>query len=260
MAPPSWKLPEGVDGPLWEYAHAARLATTEDAYFANHPLFAADAAALDERFTEPGPLVDLGCGAGRLSLHFARKQFPVVAIDLSRPMLETVGVKARGEGLSVGRVEANLCRLTCLPDASFAYALAMFSTFGMIRGPSARREAMAEAARVLQPGGRLALHAHNLWLNLGDPAGRRWLLSRVGPILRGLDVAGDRQMTYRGIPGMVVHLYRWPELRRDIHAAGLVIDEVIPIDTVTAQTIPVPRFWPGLRAGGWIVFASRPGD
>ena len=61
--PPAWRLPQGVDAPLWEYTHTSRLAAEEDAYFANHPLFQADERALDERFIEPGRLVDLGCGA-----------------------------------------------------------------------------------------------------------------------------------------------------------------------------------------------------
>ena len=145
MTPPSWRLPEGVNPSLWEYAHTPRLARDEDDYFRDHPLFRADATALDARFVEPAPLVDLGCGVGRLSIRFARKGFPVVSVDLSRSMLETVGVKARAEGLAIGRVEANLCRLGCFPDGSFSYALSMFSTLGMIRalrpgvGPSARR-------------------------------------------------------------------------------------------------------------------------
>lgn len=257
MTPPSWRLPEGVNASLWEYAHTPRLALEEDAYFQDHPLFWTDLIALDTRFVEPGPLVDLGCGSGRLALHFARKGFPVVAVELSRPMLEVVGSKALAAGVSVGRVEANLCRLGCFPDRAFAYALSMFSTLGMIRGAPARRAALGEAARILRPGGRLALHAHNIWLNLDNAQGRRWLLGQAGALLRGSPNAGDRQMTYRGIPGMEVHLYRWGELRRDLRGAGFRIDEVLPIDTATAQPIPAPWFWPGLRAGGWIVFASR---
>jgi SAM-dependent methyltransferase len=257
VPPPSWKLPEGVNASLWEYAHTPRLADDEDAYFSGHPLFEADARALDERFVEPGPLVDLGCGAGRHSVRFARRGFPVVAVDLSRSMLDVVGAKAAREGLRVGRVQANLCRLGCLPDATFSYALSMFSTLGMIRGVPARRRALGEAARILRPGGRLALHAHNLWLNLRDPQGRRWLLGHLARALVGREMTGDRRMTYRGIPGMEVHLYRWRELRRDLRVAGLRIDEVLPIDEVDARPIPFPWCCAGLRAGGWIVFARR---
>jgi hypothetical protein len=70
---------------------------------------------------------------------------------------------------------------------------------------------------------------------------------------------GDRRMTYRGVPGMEVHLYVWPELRGDLLSAGFRFDEVVPLDATTAEVIPRPWLLPGLRAGGWLVFARRPG-
>jgi SAM-dependent methyltransferase len=257
--PPSWRLPQGVNPSLWEYAHTPRLAEEEDDYFAGHPLFVADAHALDDRFREPGSLIDLGCGSGRLSIRFARAGFPVTAVDLSHAMLAHLRARASEEGLAIGCVRANLCRLGGFRDGTFDYALSMFSTLGMIRGAHARRAALAEAARVLRPGGRLALHAHNLWLNLKDPQGRSWLLGQLGRLVLRSPEAGDRRMTYRGIPNMEVHLYRWGELRREIRAAGLRIEEVLPIDAETARPIAAPRILAWLRAGGWIVFARKPG-
>jgi len=56
---------------------------------------------------------------------------------------------------------------------------------------------------------------------------------------------------------MEVHLYRWRELKADLRVAGFSIDEVLPLNAVTAHPIALPRFFPGLRAGGWLVFASR---
>jgi len=172
-------------------------------------------------------------------------------------MLEIVGRKAREAGVEPLRVEANLCRLGCFPDATFDYALSMFSTLGMIRGRDARRRALAEFARILRPGGRLAMHAHNIWLNLRDRQGRAWLARHALRIILRRDEIGERRMTYRGIPGMRVHLYRWGELRRSLDRAGFRIDEVVPLDEVTAEPIPRPRMLHNLRAGGWIVFASR---
>jgi SAM-dependent methyltransferase len=259
--PPAWRLPEGVNAALWEYTQTPRLALEEDDYFRDHPLFAADAAALDARFTIPGPLVDLGCGTGRHALRFAMRGFPVVAVELSPAMLARLGHKARMAGVP-GRllgVRANLCRLGALRDLSFDYALSMFSTLGMIRGRAARRKALSEAFRLLRPGGRLALHAHNLFLNLGNPQGRAWLLHQALKLALGHSDAGDRRMLYRGIPGMEVHLYRWGELRGDLKAAGFQIDEVLAIDAVHARPIAAPWLLPGVRAGGWIVFASREG-
>jgi SAM-dependent methyltransferase len=255
--PPTWRLPEGVNASLWSYATSPRIAREEDAYFEGHPLFRADAAMLDARLVEPGPLADLGCGAGRLSLHFARRGFPVTAVELSQPLLEVVGLKAAEQGVRVSRLRANLCDLRCLPDSSFAYALMMFSTLGMIRGSAQRQRALSEAARILRPGGTLALHAHNIYLNLHDPQGRRWLIGQLAEVFSHRSELGDRLMTYRGIPGMEVHLYRWRELKRSLAVAGLRIFDVIPIDAIRASQIPAPWFWHGLRAGGWIVFAKR---
>ena len=258
--PPSWMLPAGVDAPLWRYAHTPRLADEEDDYFSGHPLFRADARALDERFVEPGPLVDLGCGAGRHAVRFAARGFPVTAVDLSAAMLATVRAKAGAEGVPVACVQANLCRLGCFPNATFDYALSMFSTLGMIRGAAERRKAVAEAFRVLRPGGRLALHAHNRWLNLRDRQGRRWLLGELGRRLAGRAAdLGDRRMTYRGVAGMGVHLFTWRELAGDLRAAGFRIDEVLPIDAVHARAIRWPWLARDLRAGGWLVFARKPG-
>lgn len=257
-SPPPWRLPRGVNASLWQYAHTPRLAEDEERFFAGHPLFEADRLAVDARFTDPGPLIDLGCGIGRHALRFARRGFPVTAVELSHPMLQTLGAKADAEGLGLLRVRANLCDLGCLPDAHFSYALSMFSTLGMIRGRPARRKALGEAFRVLRPGGRIALHAHNLWLNLADRQGRRWLLGQIGRTLLGRPDYGDRRMTYRGIPRMEVHLYRWGELRGELRSAGFRIDEVVPIDAVHARPIRSPWLLPDLRAGGWLVFARRP--
>jgi SAM-dependent methyltransferase len=255
--PPSWRLPEGVDTPLWEYTHTPRLAAEEDAYFADHPLFRADVQALDAHFVVPGRLVDLGCGTGRHAIRFAGRGFSVAAVDLARPMLEMVGRQARAAGVELLRVESNLCRLDCFPDQVFDYALSMFSTLGMIRGQESRRRALAEAGRILRPGGRFAIHAHNFWLNLRDSQGRAWLRSQAWQALFDRSLVGDRRMNYRGIPGMRVHLYRWGELKRALRDAGFRIDEVVPLDEISSTTIALPWLAHGLRAGGWIVFATR---
>lgn len=255
--PPAWRLPDGVDAPLWQYTHTPRLAADEDAYFEGHALFQADEPILDERFTVPGRLVDLGCGAGRHSIRFASRGFSVTAVDLSRSMLHVVGLKASTLGVDLLRVQANLCRLGCFHDQSFDYAVSMFSTLGMIRGRASRHRALGEARRILRPEGRLALHLHNLWLNLRDRQGRRWLLRHAGKALSRRDELGDRRMDYRGINGMRVHLYRWGELKRELRHAGFRIDEVIPLDLVSAERIRMPWLAHPIRAGGWIIFARR---
>ena len=257
--PPTWQLPDGVDPSLWRYTHTPRLAVEEDDYFAGHPLFERDAQLVDTRFRDPGRLIDLGSGAGRHAVSFAARGFEVTAVDLWRSMLEVVAAKARRAEVAANLacVQANLCRLDCFPEASFDYALSMFSTLGMIRTRAARQRALAQTGRLLKRGGRLALHAHNVWLNLDNPQGRRWLLGQVAQRCLGRSSFGDRKMTYRGVAGMEVHLYRWSELAADLQTGGFAIDEVIPMHAITAATIPAPWLLPSVRAGGWIVFARR---
>lgn len=255
--PPAWKLPVGVTPSLWRYTHSKRLAREEDDYFVGHPLFDMDAYWIDERFHPPGRLIDLGCGVGRHALRLAKMGFDVTAVELSLPMLETVAAKARDPEVSLQLVQANLCDLRCFLDGTFDFAISMFSTLGMIRGVEARGRALDEARRVLRPGGRLALHAHNLFLNLRVKKARGWLLRQlVKSALRHPD-AGDRRMTYRGINDMEVHLYRWGELKGQLKRAGFVIDEVISIHEHDAEPIRFPWLLPSLRAGGWMIFAHR---
>jgi SAM-dependent methyltransferase len=255
--PPAWRLPVGVNPSLWRYAHTPRLVEEEDHYFLDNPLFERDALEVDARFREPGRVIDLGCGSGRHAIRLARRGFRVVAAELSQSMLVEVARRAALTELKVDTVRLNLCRLECFPDGSFDYAVSMFSTLGMIRTPRARQRALSEAARVLKVGGRLALHAHNLLLNLRDNQGRLWLLGQMPGILAGADNAGDRNMTYRGVPGMEVHLYRWGELKREIAAAGLRIEETLALNEIDARPIAAPWLLPSIRAGGWLLFCRR---
>jgi len=64
-------------------------------------------------------------------------------------------------------------------------------------------------------------------------------------------------MTYRGIHGMEVHLYRWGELLRELRRAGFALDEVVPLEDRCYQPISRPWFLHSVRAGGWIVFARK---
>lgn len=256
--PPGWRLPPGVNSALWEYTTSVRLAQEEADYFAEDPLTRADEAILHDYFRVPCRLIDLGCGGGRLSLAFSRRDFSVTAVDLSTAMLEALGRSAAAEGLLIDRIRANLCRLESVAEASFDVAICMYSTLGMISGTRARQSALTSARRVLRPGGVLALHAHNFWLNLRDRQGRAWLLGEMGRQVIG-KATGDRQMTYRGIPGIAVHLYQWPELRGDLIRAGFRITKVVALDSVTARPIRWRQLLPGLRAGGWIIFAERLG-
>ena len=215
---------------------------------------------LMSRFTVPGRLVDLGCGAGRHAIHFAARGFAVTAVDLSRSMLRVVGLKAAETGVELLRIQANLCRLGCVPDQSFDYAISMFSTLGMIRGRASRRTGQlrksagfcGRGARsrctCIISGSTCAIH------RAGGMAVHHGMPRTCSLVVIPWAIAG---WTIVGLTACMSHLYRWGELKRELGSAGFRVAGVIPLDEVSAKPIFRPWLAPGLRAGGWIVFAAR---
>ena len=134
LPPPDWRMPAGVNRGLWDYLHDSDLARNYDQSLAGSSLFEADEAFVAEHCPAGGRLVDLGCGTGRLLLSFARRGHRVVGVDLSAAMLTVAADKAKGAGLAVDLVRANLVDLRCLAERSFESAVCLFSTLGMIRG------------------------------------------------------------------------------------------------------------------------------
>lgn len=256
-AVPQWRLPAGVTRGMWDYAQAEHIAYEYDDYHAFNSLFDFDEAVLARHFDKPGVLVDLGCGAGRLLVPFARRGFRGVAVDLSLHMLAVVGDKARLENLPIDRVCANLAELNCLADGMADYAICMFSTLGMIRGRAVRRQALAHARRILKPGGKFVMHVHNRWYNLFDPQGRKWLLSNwLGAALKRDREFGDKVFPYRAIPNMFLHVFTKRELQHDLRAAGFRILETISLDTERRHALRWPWCLARLRANGWIVVCT----
>ncbi|MBA4067837.1 MAG: hypothetical protein C0501_29885 [Isosphaera sp.] len=241
---PDWQLPPGVDRGLWDYLHAADMVAGYDGQTRASPLAAADVAFCEATFPTPGRLVDLGCGTGRLCARFAAKGYDCVGVDLSDEML----AKARENAPAVTWVKANLVDLSELPAGSFDYAACLFSTLGMVRGAENRATVVANAFRLLRPGGRFVLHAHNRYfrgLGRGRVWGQRW------KTWLGRADAGDITMSqaYGGAP-LTLHHFTRRGVVRLLGGAGFAVREV---RAVGADGAPAT----GARVYGWLVLAER---
>jgi ubiquinone/menaquinone biosynthesis C-methylase UbiE len=97
-----------------------------------------------------GPVLDLGCGTGlfsrRLASEFPRAQ--VLAIDLSRPMIEEALAQAREAGAPVDFIRAQMPELPFHDGTLKAVLLA-----GSLQLVEGLEVLMRELYRVLQPGG-----------------------------------------------------------------------------------------------------------
>ena len=256
---PSWRLPRGVPRGIWDYAHSRQLAEGYDASLDGSRLAGFDLEVVHRRLARPGRVVDLGCGAGRVSIPFALAGHEVLCVDLSQAMLDIVGEKARAAGARVDRLRANLVELGCLADEFADYALAMFSTLAMIAGRDNRAAALAHARRILKHGGLLIVHAHNRWTNLRTRDGRRWLADSLWRAWFDREHAwGDKYFDAWGVANIHLHVYTRRELRRELTAAGFEIVESVPLAIDGGRRLTAAWWFENLRAGGWIVVCRKP--
>lgn len=116
------------------------------AYSADLALWEEMASAAD------GPVLELGCGTGRVSLHLARRGHRVVGLDLD-PELLTV-LAARGAGLELDTVEADACEFELTRPV--ALALAPMQVMQLLDDGVEREECLHRVAAALRPGGRFA--------------------------------------------------------------------------------------------------------
>jgi 2-polyprenyl-3-methyl-5-hydroxy-6-metoxy-1,4-benzoquinol methylase len=102
---------------------------------------------------EPGARVlDIACGTGNATLPLARRGAMVTGLDMTPHLLEEARVRAAREGLRI-RFDEGFAETLPYPDGSFDMLVSMF---GIMFSPLPETIA-SEMARVLRPGGRLAL-------------------------------------------------------------------------------------------------------
>jgi ubiquinone/menaquinone biosynthesis C-methylase UbiE len=253
MAIPDWQLPPGVDRGLWDYLNASDMVAGYDEQMRTSPLAAADLAFCEKAFPTPGRLIDLGCGTGRLCLHFASKQFECVGVDLSPEMLSRARENWNevstqvGSGGSVHFAKSNLTELIEIPSESFEYAACLFSTLGMICGRDHREKAIANAHRVLKPRGQFVLHVHNRFFR---GLGWKRACSQLAKSLlgKGGDIA--MQQAYAGAPLSLYHFTKWEAVSL-LESQGFTVREVLSVGSDGRAA------WPLWHIYGWLILAER---
>ncbi len=133
-----------------------------------------------------GRVLDIGTGTGRLLEVFSPRASALIGVDASREMLALARVRLAGLGIGHASLrQGDMYRLP-FPDAGFD-AVAMQMVLHYAEDPAA---ALAEATRVLRPGGALLLldlaphdrddltqrHAHR-WPGFADADIAAWLAS-----------------------------------------------------------------------------------
>jgi ubiquinone/menaquinone biosynthesis C-methylase UbiE len=169
------------------------------------PMDRAILAAFAEYVTEDGggPVLDVGCGPGRIADHLTERGLSVRGVDLSQRMVD----EAR---LRYPKIRFDQGCMTAL-DVAEAELAAVVAWYSVIHTPTDELPAaFAEFARVLRPGGRLLL------------------AFQVG------DTSVELERAYGHAVSLVVH-------RRSVErVATLLADAGLPVD---ARTVRGPERW-----------------
>jgi SAM-dependent methyltransferase len=118
-------------------------------YDADLPLWRELAAGAD------GPVLDLGCGTGRVALDLAARGHDVTGIDCEPSLVDALLARARARGLRV-HAELGDARSFSL-GRTFALAIAPMQVAQLLGGPEGRAGMLSSARRHLIPGGLLAI-------------------------------------------------------------------------------------------------------
>jgi SAM-dependent methyltransferase len=102
-----------------------------------------------------GPVLDLGCGTGRVALELAHYGHDVTGLDSDTELLAELARRARGHGLRVDTICAD-ARSFSLPGR-FPLVISPMQVFQLLGGTDGRRAALTRAREHLEPGGRAAI-------------------------------------------------------------------------------------------------------
>ena len=207
---------------LSEQDHRERSMRDEESVWYD-PMFegytnAVEVPAAVRRVGRPtGPVLDAGCGTGRITEALVRLGRPVIAVDYSEACLRRM--LDRTAGAPVLAVQSDLRRLPIRDGVM--HAGTCIEVYSQFRSTD-RRRVLDELARVLSPGSPLSISAFNyngvfrLWSLLGNEG------AREGEHMLGNDYYYRR--------------FSKKEFRRELEAV-FEIDELTGIRNIPARTI-----------------------
>jgi SAM-dependent methyltransferase len=117
--------------------------------------YAADLALWEELAGEAGgPVLELGCGTGRVALHLARGGHEVVGVDTDGALVAELNARAEANDLPARAERTNVTELDL--GGAFALAIAPMQMVQLLPDAAARRGALERVAAHLAPGGTFA--------------------------------------------------------------------------------------------------------
>lgn len=107
-----------------------------------------------------GPILELGCGTGRVLLPLAEAGHTVIGVDSSQPMLDVAAARAQDAGVDTSLLNGDMSQIGAVPGGPFGMVIASLNSIMHLDAADQRRM-VTTAHAALSPGGRLVLDTLN---------------------------------------------------------------------------------------------------
>ena len=155
-------------------------------------------------------VLDLGCGAGRVTLELARRGHRVLGIDPDESALAHARAAAKGERLNVHFMKTDPREISYRAD--FDAVVCLDGAFGRLPSDRDDLRALDNARKALKPGAKLLL----------DVLNREWLVRRFEPNEQvAFDFEKGRLDDRRSASSPSLRVYTLTELMAQMERAGL---------------------------------------
>jgi ubiquinone/menaquinone biosynthesis C-methylase UbiE len=205
-------------------------------------------------------IINVGCGAGRETLGFYDLGFHHVhGVDLNPRFVDMANEECRKRGVNVPFTVASADRLP-FPDASFDLMTMFENLYGHITPQTMRATVLAEAKRVLKPGGLLFIEATSLnesyaymaWFKAMGIIHRLYNPCCLEPGDKLIQSARQTGAAARLLPRS--HWFKPREIDREGQEAGF---EVVQASTVMGVLADPSRDMRKYRGMGRLIYALR---
>jgi SAM-dependent methyltransferase len=193
-----------------------------------------------------GPILDIGCGTGRVALELAERGHDVTGLDSEPSFTAALAARARAHGLRMHAETAD-ARSFSLPGRSFALAIVPMQVAQLLGGADGRAAMLASVRRHMRPGGRLAVALADPFDGIAEDE------EQLPPLP---DVLETRGWVYSSVPVDVRvedSATAIDRLRQAVSPSGELDESVatIHLDRVTADELEAEA------GAGWIVRQRR---